>query len=107
MCNLIPNWNRLYNKQEMKHIKEIVRELLENKPELRDNDNLLMSTIWKQQSNILNFFHRFETGRLHSPETIRRTRQKLQEDYEHLRGESYVARQKKQVKVKKDLGYQV
>lgn len=91
----------------MKQIIDIVRELLEKKPELRDNDLLLMSTIWKTQSNILNFFHRFENGKLHSPEGIRRTRQKLQEDHPHLRGESYEARQKRQTKVKKDLGYKV
>jgi hypothetical protein len=91
----------------MDQIKLIVKRLLEERPALRDNDNLLMSTIWKQQSNILNFFYRLETGKLHSPETIRRTRQRLQEENENLRGESYEARQKRQVKVKKDLGYPV
>lgn len=91
----------------MNKITEIVRELLEKKPELRDNDNLLMSTIWKDQSNILNFFHRFESGKLHSPESIRRARQKLQEDNPHLRGELYEIRQKRQVKVQQELGYKV
>ena len=33
----------------MKQIIDIVRELLEKKPELRDNDNLLMETIWEGQ----------------------------------------------------------
>ena len=93
--------------QTMNQIKLIVHRLLEEQPALRDNDNLLMSTIWKQQSNILNFFHRFESGRLHSPESIRRTRQKIQEDYPHLRGELYEARQKHQVKVKEELGYKI
>lgn len=91
----------------MKPTIDIVRELLETQPGLRDNDLLLMSTIWKSQSNILNFFHRFETGRLHTPESIRRARQKLQEDYPHLRGDRYDDRHKHQVKVKKDLGYPV
>lgn len=93
--------------QTMNQIKLIVHRLLEEQPSLRDNDNLLMSTIWKQQSNILNFFHRFESGRLHSPESIRRARQKLQEENEHLRGELYDVRQKKQIKVKQELGYKV
>jgi hypothetical protein len=91
----------------MKQIIDIVRELLEKKPELRDNDNLLMATIWESQSNILNFFHRFKTGKLHSPESIRRARQKLQEEYQHLRGDLYEIRQKRQVKVKEELGYKV
>lgn len=88
-------------------INEIVRELLEKKPELRDNDNLLMACIWESESNMFNFMTKFKNGKLHSPESIRRTRQKLQEDYEHLRGELYNARQKHQVKVKKELGYKV
>lgn len=91
----------------MNKITEIVRELLEKKPELRDNDNLLMSKIWKDQANILNFFQRFESGKLHSPESIRRARQKLQEENEHLRGELYDVRQKKQIKVKQELGYKI
>ncbi len=45
--------------------------------------------------------------RLHSPESIRRTRQKIQEDYPHLRGELYEARQKHQAKVKEELGYKI
>lgn len=91
----------------MNQIKLIVQRLLEEQPALRDNDNLLMSRIWKEQSNILNFFQRFESGKLHSPETIRRARQKLQEDLPHLRGELYEVRQKRQEKVKQELGYKV
>ena len=63
------NWHCIYHKKEMNKITEIVRELLEKKPELRDNDNLLMSTIWKDQANILNFFQRFESTVVH----VRRT----------------------------------
>lgn len=91
----------------MNQIKLIVQRLLEEQPALRDNDNLLMSRIWKEQSNILNFFQRFESGKLHSPESIRRTRQKLQEEFPHLRGELYEVRQKRQEKVKQELGYKV
>lgn len=91
----------------MNQIKLIVQRLLEEQQALRDNDNLLMSRIWKEQSNILNFFQRFESGKLHSPESIRRTRQKLQEEFPHLRGELYEVRQKRQDKVKQELGYKV
>ncbi len=34
-------------------------------------------------------------------------RKKIQEDYPHLRGELYEARQKHQAKVKEELGYKV
>ena len=91
----------------MTKINEIVRELLEKKPELRDNDNLLMAEIWSAESNMFNFMTKFKSGKLHSPESIRRTRQRLQEDYPHLRGNLYDARQKHQVKVKQELGYKV
>lgn len=91
----------------MNQIKLIVQRLLEEQLALRDNDNLLMSRIWKEQSNILNFFQRFESGKLHSPESIRRARQKLQEEFPHLRGELYEVRQKRQEKVKQELGYKV
>jgi len=91
----------------MNQIKKIVQRLLEEQPALRDNDNLLMSTIWKQQSNIFNFFYRLESGKIYSPESIRRTRQKIQEDYPHRRGELYQARQKHQAKVKQELGYKI
>lgn len=93
--------------QTMNQIKIIVHRLLEEQPALRDNDNLLMSKIWKKQSNIFNFFDRFESGRLHSPESIRRSRQKVQEEFPHLRGELYEARQKYQAKLKEQLGYKV
>ena len=85
--------------------KELVRQLLERYPQTRDNDNLLMSLIWRGESNLFNFFSRFECGKLTSPETIRRCRQSLQKNHPKLRGKMYELRQKHQAKVKKDLGY--
>jgi hypothetical protein len=87
--------------------KELVRQLLEQYPQTRDNDNLLMSLIWRKESNLLNFFHRLESGKLTPAETIRRCRQRLQLDHPELRGTMYELRQKHQAKVKKELGYDV
>ncbi len=85
--------------------KKLVLKLLEQYPQTRDNDNLLMSMIWRKESNLFNFFHRLESGKLTPAETIRRCRQRLQLDHPELRGTMYELRQKHQAKVKKDLGY--
>jgi hypothetical protein len=95
------------NKTPMNVTKELVRQLLEQYPQTRDNDNLLMSLIWRRESNLFNFFSRFECGKLTSPETIRRCRQSLQKANPELRGKMYELRQKHQAKVKKELGYDV
>ena len=95
------------NQTTMNRTKEIVHGLLEKHPATRDNDNLLCSLIWRQESNLFNFFSRLESGKLTSPETIRRCRQKLQRDNPTLRGALYDLRQNRQRKVLKDLGYNV
>jgi len=87
--------------------KELVRQLLEQYPQTRDNDNLLMSIIWRGESNLFNFYSRLESGKLTPAETIRRCRQRLQLDHPELRGTMYDLRQKHQAKVKKELGYDV
>ncbi len=89
----------------MNKIKKIVQRLLEQQPALRDNDNALMVTIWKGETSVIDFFYSFENGYLTSPETIRRSRQKLQQENVELRGLSYEARQKLQIKIKSELGY--
>jgi hypothetical protein len=95
------------NQTTMNRTKEIVQGLLGKHPATRDNDNLLCSLIWRQESNLFNFFSRLESGKLTSPETIRRCRQKLQRDNPNLRGALYDLRQNRQRKVLKDLGYNV
>lgn len=87
--------------------KELVRQLLEQYPQTRDNDNLLLSLIWRGESNLFNFYSRLESGKLTPAETIRRCRQRLQLDHPELRGTMYELRQKHQAKVKKELGYTV
>lgn len=89
----------------MNRVKKIVQRLLEQQPALRDNDNALMVTIWKGEVSVIDFFYSFENGYLTPPESIRRSRQKIQQDNVELRGVSYDARQKLQKKIKSDLGY--
>lgn len=89
--------------------KEIVSHCLIKYPDLRDDDNRLMATIWSKQcggtSAVANysafeFLKLFASGKLLSPESIRRTRQKLQEVNPELRGASYSARHEKEAEVR-------
>ena len=90
-----------------KYIKATVTAVMINQPETRECDFKLMTVIYKGMCNGKDFFTMFEAKKLPSPESIRRTRQKIQEDYPHLRGELYEARQRHQAKVKEELGYKV
>lgn len=89
-------------------IKEAVTSLLEKHPHLRDNDNKLIATIWRLEvgkENIdglsaLGFLIYVAEGRLSSAESIRRSRQKIQEDRPELRGTNYNKRQKKGIETK-------
>ena len=80
---------------------EKVKELLITYPAFRDNDQILMTVIWREElvKNSLPRTMSIDTiakymneGILTKPETIRRTRAKLQEKFEHLRGETYEKR---------------
>lgn len=89
----------------MIQIKQIVMKLLEDRASLRDDDNELMVAIWREQTTSADFFANFRTGRLTSPESIRRCRQQLQEQHPHLRGEVYRLRHERQTKIQHELGY--
>lgn len=85
----------------LKKTKERVRRLLENLPDLRDNDNALVANIWwndykkiPNNGEVLGFLTLMSKGRLSNFESIRRCRQKLQELYPELRGDKYHERHK-------------
>jgi hypothetical protein len=92
-----------------KKLKERVRQLLIEQPKTRDNDNLLISEIWYSESGFKSclrfgdFLEDFEKGLYTSAESIRRARQKLQEDNESLRGEKYNERQRKGKEVRQTI----
>lgn len=83
-------------------LKHKVHVLLLNHPELRDNDNALAIKIWSEQdplvfdyfTNSFHFVKLFTKGELIPFESIRRTRQKVQELYPAARGEFYGKRRK-------------
>jgi hypothetical protein len=84
-----------------KEIKQKVRSILELVPSTRDNDSELISIFWEQElgHEIINLSaESFLTMFAHSnvltnAESIRRNRQKIQEQNEHLRGLKYIVRQ--------------
>lgn len=96
---------------------ELVQQLLENKPSNRDCDRKLYANVIYMQAlkagykpdemTLMQFLEYFVKDELFAhPESIRRTRAKLQEDNEELRGEKYIERQqRKQAQVKEELGY--
>ena len=99
--------------REMSQVKDRVKALLEKHPHLRDSDNKLIATIWKYElcnngmdPNILitsNFLHLYADGKLTNSESIRRVRQKIQEENPDLRGTVNEARQKEGESVRKEI----
>ena len=90
-------------------IKEKVKNLLEKYPHLRDSDEKLTANVWFAESQGVDdkfkFLELYAAGRLTNAESIRRCRQKIQEEYVHLRGTLYCKRQLNQDKIKEQLGY--
>jgi hypothetical protein len=91
-------------------IKE-VKLRLEASTKVRDDDALLIAEIWRDQLDEIGAKSSYDVlnaiaGKLlHSPESIRRSRQKIQRDYPNLRGKVYQLRMEKEVEVLKELGY--
>ena len=91
--------------------KEIVRRYLQRFPELRDNDSRLLANVWSKEVKALGIqsaeflLKALADGKLTNPESIRRSRQQLQEQHPELRGELYKEKHAKQITVQKELGY--
>jgi hypothetical protein len=89
---------------KLKAIIQRVEQWLEEKPDLRDSDEKLVSNIWyddlrlknikTREGSYLHFLSLYGTGQLTSADSITRARRKVQEDNPHLRGENYEKRQK-------------
>ena len=97
---------------KIRSIKNLVEELLVKFPQTRDNDNLLIFKICGVQNPEINdkkyllhdFAREFINGiKFTDAETIRRTRQKLQEKHSNLRGRSYGNRHCISAQVRKEI----
>ncbi len=96
---------------QLKDKKQKVEHLLKTKPLTRDDDNLLLATYWYfeiresiENLSAVEFLRLLTEGRLTGSETIRRVRQKLQEQNPTLRGKSYKARKKEETEVRNEIG---
>lgn len=88
---------------KMHNVKEKVKKLLTERPELRDDDNRLIANIYLiesggidslQKMSAFQFLGEFSKGKYTNFESIRRVRAKLQEDFPGLRGRKYNDRKK-------------
>tara|TARA_Y100001938_G_scaffold63121_1_gene87806 strand:+ start:216 stop:548 length:333 start_codon:yes stop_codon:yes gene_type:complete len=92
---------------------DVVTILLKSSPIYRDDDNKLIARIWHETLKInnidteditaLKFLEILGTNGLPSAESIRRSRQKVQEHNKSLRGEKWKKRQAHQSNIKNEL----
>lgn len=81
----------------------LVKQILTKNPKTRDDDKMLVAVVWHhllgaerlQTESAMWLLKKYVQGDLPNAESIRRTRQKLQEKHSHLRGEKYEQRQEK------------
>lgn len=87
-----------------KEIKQNVRRLLERHPETRDCDLKLVSMYWSEIDGFSDLLPSdIYNGDVTHFESIRRTRQKLQMEFEELRGYKYKVRKNKLEKEVREL----
>jgi hypothetical protein len=96
--------------KKLKQAKDKVKALLIKSPELRDNDNRLIANYYYHESDsnllkitALDFLHQFAEGKFTNPETIRRCRQRLQEECPELRGKLWHEKQHAGGEVRKEV----
>ena len=85
--------------------------LLRNHPETRDNDNTLLVKVWAEEKpeikvkgySLATFTLSFKRGEFSSSESVRRTRQKLQQEFPELRGKNYKERHNHEEVIKEQL----
>ena len=92
--------------QDMKTISGQVERWLAKDEKCKDNDSRLIAKVWSTAINyqwdmpVLEFFKLMSEGKLPASESIRRSRQALQEANPDLRGKSYRGRKDAQKPVK-------
>ena len=83
-------------KKQIENVRDRVEKLLRQYPHLRDDDYKLIANIWHQQSKGIftkqGFLKAFSEGKMSHPESIRRSRAKIQEKNPELRGRNYRGR---------------
>lgn len=85
-----------------KNLADRVFKLLAEHPHLRDSDFQLLAMVWKDEvpenkhsGSVYEFLGALSDNKYTNPESIRRVRQKIQEENPHLRGKKWTGRHKK------------
>jgi len=92
-----------------KSTKEMIRNLLIERPHLRDQDERLIATIWlrftpdAKEISGYDLLERYAEGKLPKAEAIRRSRQSIQENDPIYRGALHEERRKYSQKVKDNI----
>lgn len=73
--------------EHLKSAESLVRDILKNNPATRNSDFDLLFAVWKESGVELTTYQTEMIRKSFSPETIRRTRQKIQENGEYLPSE--------------------
>jgi len=90
-------------------VKETVRDLLITFPKCRDDDSILLANIWYEEAKELKlerthqFLEALINKKLSNPETIRRCRQKIQEEIPSTRGNNYIYRKTRGEHIRKNI----
>jgi hypothetical protein len=80
---------------DFKRIAKKVHSILSEHPEARDDDRILLSLIWAEETSFMSstsFLTELMEGKITTPETITRMRRKIQEKHEPLRGDKWKIR---------------
>lgn len=97
----------------MKKIKPQVKEILTEKLESRDNENLLVMLVYEmfydadRLYSLGEIFSLIDNQKIPSIQTIQRYSRQIQSENKELRGEFWEKRQRLQKPVQKELGYNV
>lgn len=87
-------------------LEEKIKAFFKIEPDLKDNDLRLVTNVWATEMHpdktLREFLKAMVKGLVSHPETIRRTRQRLQEKYPELRGNRYNQRLEKAKNYKQD-----
>lgn len=93
-------------------VKDRVKHLLKISNKSRNSDDSLIANYWfRDMGKALSGLSAYgmlgliAKGKLTNPESIRRCRQKLQEEYPELRGKTYRDRHNRKEEIKNQLGY--
>ena len=96
----------------MKHLEDIVTDILKGNPKARDNDHMLAGTVWirelggsdiAREMGLWEFLRMFMKHEISNFESIVRCRRKVQELDPDLRGSKYELRHNRQEEVKEQI----